>query len=457
MASISRNAPCPCGSGRKYKHCHGKASVAPRANAAASRWHVVDNRLAEKMAAFARLRLGARMDEEAGRYADVEATLPFFIHLVLYHTPVDGQPVAAQYLAEHGQRLDANEREWLGAQLTAWLSIWEVESVHRGVGATMVDLLSDERREVHEVAASEIFGVRDAILGRVTDIDGVSLLTGVYPTSLPPGDAARVVARVQKRLRRTGLVPIERLRNEKTVRFLADAWEEAVDEAWARSRAMPELRNSDGDSLVLISDHFAFDKRDREKVVALLATIPGLEPPQRGDAEEVYTFLRPDHVMSETSFTILGALRFTRRGLVVESNSERRANAHREVLIRAGAGVLRYVTRELSDPLSAPAREAARGAPLRPPEQLPPEALEAVQRMMDEYYRKWLDDAIPALGGATPREAAKTREGRAAVEVLLKEMEHHAGAGGGAGAGGPMALAGPDVAALRRELGIGKG
>ena len=23
MAPASRNAPCPCGSGRKYKHCHG--------------------------------------------------------------------------------------------------------------------------------------------------------------------------------------------------------------------------------------------------------------------------------------------------------------------------------------------------------------------------------------------------------------------------------------------------
>ena len=23
---ISRNAPCPCGAGRKYKHCHGKAA-----------------------------------------------------------------------------------------------------------------------------------------------------------------------------------------------------------------------------------------------------------------------------------------------------------------------------------------------------------------------------------------------------------------------------------------------
>jgi len=21
---VARNAPCPCGSGKKYKHCHGK-------------------------------------------------------------------------------------------------------------------------------------------------------------------------------------------------------------------------------------------------------------------------------------------------------------------------------------------------------------------------------------------------------------------------------------------------
>jgi preprotein translocase subunit SecA len=23
-SATSRNAPCPCGSGKKYKHCHGK-------------------------------------------------------------------------------------------------------------------------------------------------------------------------------------------------------------------------------------------------------------------------------------------------------------------------------------------------------------------------------------------------------------------------------------------------
>jgi preprotein translocase subunit SecA len=24
IAPVSRNAPCPCGSGKKYKHCHGQ-------------------------------------------------------------------------------------------------------------------------------------------------------------------------------------------------------------------------------------------------------------------------------------------------------------------------------------------------------------------------------------------------------------------------------------------------
>src|SRR3546814_13548181 len=28
--AVSRNAPCPCGSGRKYKHCHGARSAERR-------------------------------------------------------------------------------------------------------------------------------------------------------------------------------------------------------------------------------------------------------------------------------------------------------------------------------------------------------------------------------------------------------------------------------------------
>jgi preprotein translocase subunit SecA len=27
MAKVGRNDPCPCGSGKKFKHCHGRADA----------------------------------------------------------------------------------------------------------------------------------------------------------------------------------------------------------------------------------------------------------------------------------------------------------------------------------------------------------------------------------------------------------------------------------------------
>ena len=69
-----------------------------------------------------------------------------------------------------------------------------------------------------------------------------------------------------------------------------------------------------------------------------------------------------------------------------------------------------------------------------------------MQELMNRYYTDWLEQSIPALGGLTPRQAVRTREGRAQVEVLLKGIENHA-------ARGPVGAA-PDVGRLRRELGL---
>lgn len=41
---------------------------------------------------------------------------------------------------------------------------------------------------------------------------------------------------------------------------------------------------------------------------------------------------------------------------------------------------------------------------------------------MRDHYKKWMDEPIPALLGLTPREAAKTSEGKARLEVLLEDL-----------------------------------
>ncbi|MCL6477742.1 MAG: MbcA/ParS/Xre antitoxin family protein [Peptococcaceae bacterium] len=42
---------------------------------------------------------------------------------------------------------------------------------------------------------------------------------------------------------------------------------------------------------------------------------------------------------------------------------------------------------------------------------------------LDDYYEKWINQPVQALGGKTPRESCKTVHGRAKVEEILKKLE----------------------------------
>ena len=51
---------------------------------------------------------------------------------------------------------------------------------------------------------------------------------------------------------------------------------------------------------------------------------------------------------------------------------------------------------------------------------------EALVRLgLDDHYRRVLDEPIPALGGKSPRAAAKTPKGREKVAAWLKVLENH--------------------------------
>ena len=45
-------------------------------------------------------------------------------------------------------------------------------------------------------------------------------------------------------------------------------------------------------------------------------------------------------------------------------------------------------------------------------------------RYKRQHYAGWPDEPLPALNGRTAREAVRTREGRLAVEELLRQFEN---------------------------------
>jgi hypothetical protein len=58
------------------------------------------------------------------------------------------------------------------------------------------------------------------------------------------------------------------------------------------------------------------------------------------------------------------------------------------------------------------------------PELPPGELVEATRQFNEQYYEEhWVRDRIPALGGKTPLEMAKTARGRRLVEELIRSME----------------------------------
>jgi hypothetical protein len=77
-----------------------------------------------------------------------------------------------------------------------------------------------------------------------------------------------------------------------------------------------------------------------------------------------------------------------------------------------------------------------------------PEVREAVRGYLERHYFKdWPRMKIPALGGLTPLQAARTKAGRAKLEALLDDFERM-------GQGRDSTVPRIDVGRLRRILGL---
>lgn len=419
-----RNDPCHCGSGRKYKKCHLREDE--HAHAQQSRpaaLHALDRELVADISAFASSRFGAEARGWVRDFDDPDEALALAMPWSVYHACIQGRPAFEWFLEEARPRPNADERRWLDAQRSSWLSIWEVTEVRPGEGLTLRDLLSDEERSVHEILAAETLVRRDCVLARVVESDSICVLGGMYPRALPPVEGAEVVRRARGRLRRKRAVPVDRLRGEKIGLYLIRRWEEALAELELRWSQPPDLRNTDGDPLLLTTDHFEIAPGRGADVEARLSVLDGVLPPEPGDADPTFDFRRtPAGGAPHTpGATLLGSLRLSGERIRVETNSTARADDLRARIEERCGDLVRHRTRQHTDPMSEPVRESLAD---RPRETTPPEAQQLVLDYKRSHYAGWLDEPLPALDGKSPREAARSKGGRAALDVLLKDMEH---------------------------------
>jgi hypothetical protein len=444
---VGRNEPCPCGSGKKYKKCclqrdeSARLQDRKRANV-----HELDERLVRHLRAYAAERYGAKWKTATDRFARAAGGAePLLVQLAapwsVYVAQIEGERAVDEFLEDEGGTLSPEERAWLEAQQGAALSVWEVTACEPGVSVTARDMLSGESRRILEVRGSHALVARDAVLARVADYDGASYFCGIYPRLLPPHAAARVTAQVRRRATKT--TSPAALRDEALGLAMLRHWAKAVREEEEAAAAPKNLVNTDGEAFVMTTDHFELEANARGEVRARLNRIEGVEHEEDDQEGARFTvFKRGNAVHAHWDNTVLAHLTLGTDRLRLETNSVERADRLRAQLEAGCGALLRHRLREHADPLS----EARSFRESTPPTEPPPEALEALREFKARHYASWSDTPLPALGGKTPRQAARTRRGREQVDVILRSMENGEHRAGG---GAPF-----DFGPLRRGLGL---
>ena len=435
ISTPSRNDKCPCGSGKKYKHC----CLGNREPATTEPGRLAHVRLEAETRVFGDMldwtirRFGkswwtVATEEILPDVSTAQPLLEFLVPWIGYHHPLDGMPPAAHFLAERGPRLAPSARVILEANLGAWLSFWEVRRVDPGVGLELFDLLTHEARYVHEVLPSKSVPRWAVVLAFVPGYEGINTFGGLHPHPLRPGGVDASVEGIRRILRiREGAVPAERLRAPQVQIALLEAWTIALESQREAASRPPVMQNTDGDPIAICTDHFEFSEVRRDDIFDRLRAIEGADRDESDAGASVVVFSRAGNaVHASWDNTVIGRAVLDGNRLRVESNSVARADALKRRIKAATGRLLRLRVRDISDGASM-FKQAQAQAP-RPVPPSDPRLQAVLREALNRHYGSWVDSPIPALDGATPREAAARPMLRPRLVALLKDLEYLEGA-----------------------------
>lgn len=344
-------------------------------------------------------------------------------------------------------RLSEEERSLLTGWLSSRLGIFEVLKVEPGRRLLLSDIFTGQRVEVLEKTASRVLHKYDLIFTRplpVFETHGVSVAGLVVPRSWKRVIEAMLryeLGRFRRWYPGAGWDEFFRARAHRVNRLLVSM---IID------RSRPRLCTASGERLVI--SRAWYEVRDPEEVVRRMGRVPGclpvlLERDETGAVvRAVWNWFDAGEAGGAAARILLGDVLLARGRLSLSCLSRERLDLGRRLLERLLGDAVRHLVddfRHAHAPLAgAGAGKAAEDEPM------PPEVAQAVQRFLNNYYRRWVDEPLPALGGDTPRQACRTQEGRSQVLEILRLLENMEEKKRRAGK--PYI----EVSVIRRELGL---
>jgi hypothetical protein len=429
MKKLGRNDPCPCGSGKKYKHCCLRAAEALIANdrseavPKAIQWlftkyeHSVHEAVAEGF-------FGGLDDDEYALLQDLpDDTYTGIMLNAMEWLLADGfvtikdqeRRVADLLLGKGGPLFSAEQRQWIELLTALPLRLYEIVEVIPGTCLSLRDIMLPERPPVlvQEKSGSQQANRYDLIAARVVPVDAHFELSGaVY--AFPRHRSWDLLEELKGELE--SVEPDSLLAKEITSVIIPYHWLQLFVNAFE----MPQLIDHvTGEPLLFVTDHYRV--QDWDALNQALSSETDIE----GDREEGWNRLfEGEDGLTRRNLSIDAGKRPDR--IKVTYHTQQYADEGRPWFEAVVGTAVAFVSREISDPKGMLANLQPNEAKERSePTPLPPEIqTELIEKRIRQLYVNWADEPLPILNDQTPREAIKTPEGLEQVKFLLHTYEH---------------------------------
>jgi len=344
---------------------------------------------------------------------DAEHVVAGFQCYLLFDLVLPGrETIVRRFLARQGAALAPGERAFLEAMARSRLSLYEVTAVTPDEGMSVKDLWRPGLPlRVRERLATRQIVTWDLLALRLAEMEpGVHEIHGgcyIYPRHHKDALLANL-KRVAKALRKQQVAISDPAIDKNFGPLFHQAWLHAI-----KPVPMPKIVTPEADPMVF--GKALYDVLDERVLRKALSDRADVTADEDGDSWDW-------HEPAELGRRTLAQMSLDGQRLRLEVHSCPRMERARAWLEELAGGAVRHASTRFES-----IEQAIRRLPKEkgePEDEIP---LEVQQQVLgdwkDQYYRKWLDEPIPALGGRTPRAAARLKTWRPRLTELVKDIE----------------------------------
>ena len=484
-AKIGRNDPCSCGSGKKYKKCCMNLEKPSSSDLASVdfKWHQLrqlENTVVNQHVKPYALK---QMPDEVMKSAFVDCfpdELPedldeellydnYFLPWYLFSwTPndtfgleqFDSQMTLAQnYMKMYRNRLNSQEKNFIEAISQSYYSFYSILAVELEKSLTVKDILLGTTHTLKERAGTRQLKPGDIVFSRILTLDDQSIFVGMAPFKISARYQNQLLDLrdwLRKKSKSKVLTP-EMLRF-----YLADSIRKHYFDILksAFDNPFPIIQNTDGERFQFTKSYFKLDISP-EDAFNHLRPLTFKEDPEEylreakkdksGAIKQIqFPWIKEGNkIHKEWDNTILGHITLEKDRLILEINSQERSQKGRKLLSKYLGDAIMFQQSLIETPEQKMKNAPDLKSTKNKKEDLTeiPEVQEQLKAMAEKHWKNWFDQPIPNLKDKTPREAAKTKEGRERLEALLLYYKHNDSERGD----NPFKA---DIPYLKKELGL---